>query len=101
MFHLSSILVNKVLQVAAKVKVRHRVHWCLAGVACLLGHSLIEFQQERLIWVGLEASQKVMVLSRSFRLPIMPLNESLGQEHRIILMLPLVIHQHQAKCVRA
>ena len=101
MFHLSSIFVNKVLQVAANVKVGHRVHWCLAGVACLLGHSLIEFQQERLVWVGLEAPKKVLVLSRSFRLPVVPLNESLGQEHRIILRLPIVIHQHQAKCVHA
>ena len=101
MVHLGRILVNKVLQVAANVKVRHRVHWCLAGVTCLLGHSLIEFQQERLIWVGLEAPQKVMVLSRSFRLPVMPLNESLGKEHRIILRLPIVIHQHKAKCVHA
>ena len=85
MVHLGRILVNKVLQVAANVKVRHRVYWCLAGMTSLLGISLIEFQQERLIWVGLEAPQKVIVLSRSFRLPVMPLNESLGQEHRIIL----------------
>ena len=54
--------------------------WCLAGVGGLLSHCLIELQEERLIRVGLETSQKIFVLSWSFRLPIMLLDESLGQK---------------------
>ena len=101
MVYLSRIPFDKTFHVANNVKIRLCVHWCLAGVACPLGISLIEFQQERLIWVGLEAPQKVMVLSQSFRLPVVPLNESLGKEHRIILRLSIVIHQHKAKCMHA
>ena len=80
MVYLGRILFNKTFHVANNVKIRHCVHWCLAGVGGLLSHSLIELQEERLIRVGLETSQKIIVLSWSFRLPIMLLDESLGQK---------------------
>ena len=78
MVYLGRILFNKAFHVANNVKIRHCVQWCLAGG--LLSHSLIELQEERLIRVGLETSQKIIVLSWSFRLPIMLLDESLGQK---------------------
>ena len=80
MVYLSRIPFDKTFHVANNVKIRHCVHWCLAGVGGLLSHSLIELQEERLIRVGLETSQKIIVLSWSFRLPIMLLDESLGQK---------------------
>ena len=45
-----------------------------------MSHGLIDLQEERRIRVGLQTSQKIIVLSWSFRLPIMLLDESLGQK---------------------
>ena len=80
MVYLSRILFNKAFHVANNVKIRHCVHWCLAGVGGLLSHGLIDLQEERRIRVGLQTSQKIIVLSWSFRLSIMLLDESLGQK---------------------
>ena len=79
MVYLGRILFNKTFHLANNVKIRHCVHWCLAGVGGLLSHGLIDLQEERRIRVGLQTSQKIIVLSWSFRLPIMLLDESLGQ----------------------
>ena len=87
MVYLGRILFNKAFHLANDVKIRHCVQWCLAGVGGLLSHSLIELQEERLIRVGLETSQKIIVLSWSFRLPIMLLDESLGQKEDLYSIL--------------